>query len=630
MTRRSLALVGLCAAVSAAAAGVDAPSSPRDLFLGEAFYFARQGEYFDAISRLDAELQQHRRVDEPARDPLHLELGRAEFAVGDIELDYRLHRKAGRAISAVLEGPVAPVVRNEAAYRLARIHYEKGDIEAAIAALGRIQGELPAAVRDEAELLRAQVLIVAGRAAEAVAPLEALRGTASVEGFAGYNLGIALLQLGREREGREALARAGAIETSDEGARALRDKANLALGYRLLEAGEHEAARQALEKVRITGPFSDKALLGAGWADLHQGRNDRALVPWALLAKRNATGKAVQEALLGMPYAYSRLALHGRAALLYGSTLEVFGNEVERLSASVDSIRAGRFLTALAREEIRHDDNWVLRLRELPEAPETWYLAELMAANDFQSSLRNYLDLVALQRRLARWELELDAFEDVIALRRRYYEPLLPVIDKRFRVLDSQIRLRTEQRSGLDERLRQLLVAPRPDTLITADERLLRDRLRTLAAAQAGATGPAAEALRQRIARLQGVLHWDIVTGYDQRLTDAWNHLRELDADFARLQGIQRGFVRTRQAATQSYEGYGPRIAQVRTRIREARETSAALAARQGRLLENMAVAELEQRRQRLEEYRVKARFAMAESYDRALKAQQAAEVGAK
>lgn len=629
MAARSLALLGLCAAV-ATAAPADAPSSPRDLFLGEAFYFARQGEYFDAISRLDAELQQHRRVDEQSRDPLHVELGRAEFSVGDFELDYRMHQKAGRAISAVLEGPVAPVVRNEAAYRLARIHFEKGDLEAAAAALARIQGELPEAVRDEERLLRGQVLIASGRAAEAVPLLEDLRRTAEFEGFAGYNLGVALLQSGRERDGREALERAGAITVTDEPGRAIRDKANLALGYRLLEAGEHEPARVALEKVRLTGAFSDKALLGAGWADLNQGRNDRALVPWSLLAKRQATGRAVQEALLGMPYAYSRLALHGRAALLYGSALDVFGNEVERMSASVESIRAGRFLAALSREEIRHDDNWVLRLRTLPDAPETYYLMDLMAANDFQSSLRNYLDLMDLQHRLDRWERELDAFEDVIALRRRYYEPLLPTIDKRFRVLDSQVRLRLEQRAGLDERLRQLLVAPRPDTLITADERLLRSRLAALADTPAAGTSAADGESRRRISRLQGLLHWDIVTGYDQRLSDAWRHLRELDIDVARLQGIQRGYVRTRQAATQSYEGYDQRIAQARTRIREARETGTALVARQGRLLENMAVAELEQRRQRLEDYRVKARFAMAESYDRALKAQQAKEVSAK
>ena len=36
-----------------------------------------------------------------------------------------------------------------------------------------------------------------------------------------------------------------------------------------------------------------------------------------------------------------------------------------------------------------------------------------------------------------------------------------------------------------------------------------------------------------------------------------------------------------------------------------------------------MALNELEQRRNRLEEYQIKARFALAESYDRATKAQE-------
>ena len=45
--------------------------------------------------------------------------------------------------------------------------------------------------------------------------------------------------------------------------------------------------------------------------------------------------------------------------------------------------------------------------------------------------------------------------------------------------------------------------------------------------------------------------------------------------------------------------------------------------ARQGHMLDVMAVNELTKRRDRLEEFQVKARFAMADSYDRAIKAQQ-------
>ena len=101
----------------------------------------------------------------------------------------------------------------------------------------------------------------------------------------------------------------------------------------------------------------------------------------------------MQESLLGVPYAYAQLGLHGKAALLYGNALEVFGQELNKLDASIDSIHKGNFLKALVREELKQDPNWVIRLRELPETPETFYLKDLMASNDFQASLQNYFDL---------------------------------------------------------------------------------------------------------------------------------------------------------------------------------------------------------------------------------------------
>jgi hypothetical protein len=614
--RACLALLALSAGPAALAAP---PAAARDLYLGEAFFRAQQGEYFDAIARLDTELGQYRRLDEPGLDPLHLQAGHAEFSVGDFELSYRMHQRAGRAIRAVLEGNVPAEVRNEAAYRLARIHFEKGEAASALAAIQRIAGRVPERIRHDEQLLRAQIYIAAGRLADAAVLLQDLKGTPGFEGFAGYNLGVTLIQQGREAQGLEQLARTGTLKGDDEPTRAIRDKANLVLGYRLLQGNRAGDARQYLDRVRLEGPFSDKALLGSGWSDVAQGRFDRALVPWSLLVQRSATDRAVQESLLGVPYAYARLEMHGRAALLYGAALESFDQQLLRLDASVASIEKGSFLKALTREEIRQDDNWVIKLRELPETPETWYLAELMASNDFQSALQNYLDLDDLRRRLATWTRDLDAFEDLIALRRRYYEPLLPGMDARFRALDAQLRLRLGQRQSLDDRLHQLLVAPRPALLMTMEDRVLGARLEKHAARCKGRQGADCE----RVRRLQGVLHWDIHSNYDQRFTDAWQHLRALDADVALLQKNHASFVRARQAATQSYAGYDGRLRANRERLRAAQEKVATLMTKQGHQLERMAVQELQQRRHRLEEFQVQARFAMAESYDRAIKARQ-------
>ena len=594
----------------------------KDLYFGEALYQAYQEHHFEALERLDAEIAQHYAVDQPELDSLQPYIGHAEFSVGDFELRYRMHHRAGRAIKAVLEGDVAEPVRNDAAYRLARIHFQKDQSEEALHALARIRGEIPEEIRDDVEFLRANVYLSLGRPSDATDVLERLQGSERLKGFSAYNLGIALLQDGRERDGIEQLDRAGQVKIGDRAGLAIRDKANLVLGTLLFEASAFGPAQRTLDRVRLEGPFSNQALLRAGWADASAENFERALVPWGILAEREATDAAVQEALLALPYAYSQLNVHGRAAVLYGRAVESFGSELLKLDASITSIRDGAFLAALAREEIRQDKDWVVRLRSLPDAPETFYLVALMASHDFQTALQNYLDLEDLRKKLVSWERSFDAFEDLIRLRRDYYEPLLPEIDREFRKLDAQIRLRLEQRKRVDQRLQHLLIAPRAEYLASADERLSGAQIEALEAALPDASDPEAAALRLRVQRLKGVLGWSLATLYHERLTDAHRHLRELDEDVDGLTARYEAFVRARQAAMHGYVGYEIPIDGLRGRVRDALERLDALMARQGHILETVAIDELTARQDRLRAYQDQARFAFADSYDRAAKSQ--------
>jgi len=86
------------------------------------------------------------------------------------------------------------------------------------------------------------------------------------------------------------------------------------------------------------------------------------------------------------------------------------------------------------------------------------------------------------------------------------------------------------------------------------------------------------------------------------------------------LQERYTAFVRARQAAVHSYAGYDPSIQRLRARVGEALERVNTLLARQGHVIEAVAIDELSTRRQRLEAYQVQARYAVADSYDRALK----------
>ena len=599
-----------------------AGDEPQDLYFSEALYFAQQGLYFEALERLDTELGQHYGLDEPQLDSLYPFIDAAEFSVGDFELNYRMHHRAGRAISAVLEGDVDDSIRNEAAYRLARIHFQKGQLTDALSALDRIDGRMAADDRNDVEFLRASILLSTARPDEAMPILKRLQGSDGLRGFSEYNLAIAYLQGKQPDVALQQLEKAGEVKADDDATLAIRDKANLVRGTLLLESGQFADAKSSLERVRLEGPFSNQALLSAGWADVSAERFERALVPWNILVRRNSTDLAVQEAKLALPYAYSQLDVHGRAALLYGQALQSFGGELDKLDASITSIREGRFLKALAREEIRKDKDWVIRLRSLPETPETYYLMQLLASHDFQTALQNYLDLEDLDDRLERWQRSFAAYDDIIGARRAYYEPLLPGLDQQFRELDSRRRLRLEQHRILSERLQGMLVAPRPELLATTDERLLtaqlqdmQDRLDPLS------EGPDAELLA-RIGRLQGLVTWNLKTQYHERLTRFFEHLEESQESIDFLTERYNAFVRVRQAATHSYVGYEVPIRRLRTRVGDAVARIDRLKARQGYLLEQVAVRELEVRVRRLESYEDQARYALADSYDRATNAQ--------
>jgi tetratricopeptide (TPR) repeat protein len=589
----------------------------KDLYFGEALYRAYQGQFFDAIRLLDAEIVQYRSLDQPELDSLHYHIDNAEFSVGDFELNYRMHQRAGRAIKAVVEGAVDEAVRNEAAFRLARIHFQKDQLDDARNALGRIVstgGAAPAEIKDEVELLRANIDMATGRPGEAVKALQQLAVGESLSGFVAYNLGIALLRDGRTQEAIEQLDKAGTHQPTDDAGLALRDKSNLVLGSMLFESGDFERAKQSLKRVRLDGLFSNEALLRAGWAEATAGQYERALVPWNILLEREPTDRAVQEAMLAVPQAYAGMNLYGNAAMMYDQAVDQFGKQIEKVDASIGSIREGRFLKALIREESRQDETWVIRLRSLPDAPETYYLMELMASHDFQNAMHNYLDLEDLQSRLMAWRISLDAFDDLIRLRSENYEPLLPEVDARFRALDSRIRLRLEQRKHLSERLKSMLTAPRPDYLATAEERTIGERLELLEKQIGNADSPES----QRVARLRGALAWRLETEYPKRLSEAQTHLKELNGSIDALTKQYDGFVRTRQAVAHRYVGYDAQITQLRERVESALQRVDALMARQGQMIETVAVNQLEARRERLAAQLTDARFGVADSYDRA------------
>lgn len=539
-----------------------------DLSFGETLYYAYQGKWFEALEHLDVEVR--RRVDEPESDALWYQMADAEFSLGDIELNYRMDQRAVLAIQSVIKESVDEKISNAAAYRLARMHFRKGQDQDALRALDHMAGKVSADSRDDVASLRASIYLALEWPEPAIPVLEKLLKSKEYGAFAAYNLGIAYLQGDLRTEAYKQLDRAGKFRNRNSADAAIRDKANLVLGTMLHEEGQYNRAAVYLNRVRLDGPFSNRALLGAGWASMSAGKPDRAIVSWSTLAERDATDRATQEAMLALPYAYSKLGVHSQAVLHYSRALDAYDEQIDKLSMSIDSIHMGKFLAALTRENIRDDEDWIIQLRALPDAPETYYLMELLASNDFQTILQDYLDLTDLRRRLTAWQMSVQSYDELVKNRQRHYESLLPEVDEQFRELETLLRLQFEQQEMFVKQRDEILASPtaRPEQQALLDE-------------------------------------------LDRKL-------RSLDSALALAQEQYERYKRARKAAADSYIGYGEPLSELPVKVRDSIADVESLMTSQGHLLESLATNELSDRRRRLEVYADKARFGLAKSYDHA------------
>jgi hypothetical protein len=583
----------------------------QDLAYGEVLFEFFQEDYFAALTRLLAAQR---------RGELAHHGAESELMLGGLYLSYGQHRLAGEIFERVLAQSVEPALHDRAWFFLAKIWQQRGYLAEAEAALARIAGALPEELEPERQMLYAQVLMEQGRFAEALAVLEAWRRPADAwVGYARYNIGVALVRLGRVEAGARVLDEVGQLEPTTPELEALRDKANVALGYAWLQASRPVEAKPSLQRVRLTGPFSNKALLGVGWADAEGADYRSALAPWLALRERSLLDSAVQESLLAVPYAFAQLGADKQAADHYADAIADFDREIARLSESIESIERGTLITDLLAQHAdgpQEASGWYWRLERIPDSIESRYLYELLSTNRFQEGLKNYRDLTELDRNLARWVESLGAFDDILDTRQRAYAQRLPTIDSSLGSVDLDAML--ARRVELESRLQAIERSENVVALGTAKEQQLWRMLESMEPKLlALSNDAAAEEMRAKHRFLRGLLLWDLRRDYKARLWTQRKSLNDLDRQLREAQRRHHQVSSAREDWPEKFTALTARIEALQPRVLGLRGRAEAALARQRQFLQGIAVEELKAQRDRLNTYLLQARFALASIYDR-------------
>jgi hypothetical protein len=586
----------------------------QDLHYGDVLFTAWTGEDFEALTRIEA-YSQWRLM------PHHQ--GEAELLAGGLYLQLGMHNEAGRRFESLLTEQIPASVKSRAWFYLAKVWYARGYYQRAIDALTRIEGKLDPAEAAERVHLHANALLHLERHDEAVAVLSAWNSSSTWMQYARFNLGVALLRSTQLAAGARLLDAVGTINTDNDEMLALKDKANLALGFAYLQADQADNAMPFLSRVRLNGPQSSRALLGLGWALAALGRHEEALTPWLELHDRNLLDAAVQEAHLAVPYAFAQLGAYGQAAEYYEEALESLATERGHIDAAVARLREG----SMMRELVGADDvdspqrGWFWQLTELPDAPESRYLYPVLAGHDFQEGLKNYRDLAYLGSTLARWDENMAVYGDMVVTRETAHAERLPRTDSL--LASGVLRDAEARRKAVEGRFNDIVNLQDVAALGTPEQQERWQRILDVEAGLAAQPdNEATAAARDKLRLVKGVLSWDLNQSFRERLYQQRRTLRELDLELAEANTRWLRVEQARASAPVSTGEYADRISALQARLSALRARLGEAAAAQQDLLANIAVHELQQQQQRLADYEIQARFSLAAIYDRAAEAQ--------
>jgi len=578
-----------------------------DAAFGEVLFYYYQEDYFPAIVRLLAAQQQSRM---PNHD------SESELLLGGLYLSYGHHLRAAEIFERLLADNVDPAIRDRTWFFLAKIWQQRGYLAESQNALDSIQGKLPKGIEDERYMMQAQLLIKSGEHDKAIALLQDWKGKNEWASYARFNLGVAMVRSGRVDGAASILDALGESDPFNEELTSLRDKANLALGYAYLQDQQPVAAKSVLQRVRLDGPFSNKALLGVGWADAEIDNYGRALVPWMELRDRNLLDPAVQESMLAIPYAMAKLDSISQAADHYLNAIEAFYEETNRIDETIDKIESGTLFDGFLGQDENTSAGWFWKLENLPEGPESRYLFHMLATHEFQEGLKNYRDLAYLSQNLDDWQQSLEVYRNMLDTRELAYRERLPKVESS--LADADLDGMVNRKLDFDARLNGIEQDSDSLALATAEEFAMWGEIAALERNPAlQANIPEAAEVRDKVAMLKGVLQWNLDKDFKERLWSVRRNLRQTGEALVESQRSRRQVDESMrqepllfEALNARVDGLSPRIDSMRLRVEEG------MLAQRG-FLQHIAVDELQAQKQRLETYTVQARFALAAIYDR-------------
>jgi len=422
----------------------------KDPNIKDALFDSYQYRHFNAITKLQM-AQKLGRVHNQDQSGLVL---------GGLYLAYGFHDHAAKIFETFLTKTQPKEVRDQAWYYLAKTRYQRGNYDGALQALSNVQDSLDFGLRQERALLEAIVLLSQDKYVDALKALKNVNERSDWGMYAKFNKGVANYRLGREKEGIQLLDEIGTLSSKDKELAAIRDKANLVLGYGFLDRSKPEVAKTYLERMNLKGPFANRALLALGRSYSDKKLFEKSLVPWLALIERDPSDPAVQDALMAVPFALGQLEAYKQSLEYYEKAMLSFQSEIEKINIAADAVGGGKMLEGMIQvTQLEKDGDEERKLKRVLDSPEGRYLSPLLVSYEFREALNNYAALRLSLGKLEGWSASLPNYDVLSSSKHKEYKSRIAKVQSKVILLVEKYRhyLQTMAYDELDRRKARLV-----------------------------------------------------------------------------------------------------------------------------------------------------------------------------
>jgi hypothetical protein len=612
--------IGLASVLNSAS--VSAAEKPlrnvADLRYGVVLYEYFQGHHFQSLSELMVAKE---------RGGIQGHKDNPELIEGSLSLAFGMERQAGDIYDRLLGEDKPLAVRNAAWFYLAKIRYQRGELDAVKSSLSNIIEPISADLVDEMDAMKIQLLIKEAKFEEAEAALEKVSSRSGGgrqfqywRPYLNFNLGAIYARYEKLDEAQNFFSKVANERLSKKPfyhkeQLALYDKAYIASGFSYFQQQDYQQAINEFGNVRQSTPLVNDALLGYGWATAKLGDYKAALIPWTVLSQRPIADDAVQESLIAIPHAYLQLGDTSRALDAYARAEQVFIKELALIDDAGNKIVGQSLIELFKLDYANATYSWLVPENNYLVEPVSRYLLPLFAQNRFQNSIQSLFDLDKIRLRLESWKISLDSYRDLMSYRLKAFR--LQQVPEGYRNMTAELESITEKRNELAAIFSQAKQEKNVFMLLDDDRQDLVDMVESgeQNAKLLSADGQSTDEENEWLQRYRGLLLWSANLDFDDRL---W----KVEADLGEVDGI----LASAAAADNKIQGLltdAPDIKSARTRID-------AYFSRVDSLLANNKVvmasiendvraqlfASLALQRQRVQFYLGEARLAVAQLYD--------------